>query len=81
MSKNGGQQRNGGGKPGPKPKHTQRCPDCEDRDALNAVGLPRPHPWYSQPLKNPSRAIRGRLHLSLGCETCEGTGRVPVWYK
>lgn len=53
---------------GPKPKHTMRCPDCELRDALNAVGLPRFHPHYG-------------FRLTIGCEECEGTGRVPMWRR
>ena len=64
MSKNGGRRR----KDGPRPKHTQRCPDCEIRGALKEPGLPRLHPDYG-------------FSLSLGCAGCEGTGRVPLWYR
>jgi len=43
---------------------TERCPDCEYEERLNLLG---------QPIYNRALGIQ----QTFGCETCQGTGRVP----
>jgi hypothetical protein len=42
----------------------ERCPDCDIDERLNAVGQRRFDERYGIP-------------VTMGCETCGGTGRVP----
>lgn len=42
---------------------TERCPDCEIEGRLNLLG---------QPVYNAALGFQ----LTLGCETCDGSGRV-----
>ena len=68
---------------------TEPCPDCLERGDLNAVGLPRM--IGSGALRGGTRRVRGRVSAShatpfatapgvkrTGCETCGGSGRVPI---
>src|SRR6266496_1531453 len=76
-----GERENRGGKNGgPEVRPTERCPDCELRNALGgwqggAHGLPLPR--YRQGLGKPSRRLPWAGNLSSECENCGGPGRVP----
>jgi hypothetical protein len=58
-------QDRGGRNGGPKTKRTERCPDCEDRGALNDMGLARFHRWFGS-------------RLTIGCDGCGGSGRAAL---
>jgi hypothetical protein len=55
--------------------NSERCPDCDLRDALNHMGLPN---YCGDCRETPVRGKRRCAHkwCANGCEVCGGTGRV-----
>ena len=49
------------------------CPDCQLEGRLNIVEQPR---TFGGALRGSTPAARRRTPVTLGCETCSGTGRV-----
>lgn len=56
-------------------KTSERCPDCELMGNLDIVGKPRRIGLI--PLRG-SSASKWRPVATVGCETCDGTGRLSV---
>jgi hypothetical protein len=56
--------------------YTTPCPDCNLENRLRSTDL-RPSPIGAVPLK-PTRLSAWRPVASAGCETCEGTGAIPL---